>query len=182
MAVEGGDIRSVTMAVVSLSSFQAFLSTRVRSGYWITNKAIRYVYDEEDGLYRAPADISFVKKAIFDYFSIQSNTQLLDFLYAKFNKAHVAGLCKVLADGKKCFHFVPFKIDLFSGASHDKLSQHVFKEAGHVLGLHVLAVAKHADAVSCPFHLSSYAISILVYAAKHSYSCCWFRVQELGAD
>uniref|UniRef100_A0A914WEN1 N-acetyl-D-glucosamine kinase n=1 Tax=Plectus sambesii TaxID=2011161 RepID=A0A914WEN1_9BILA len=100
------------------------------SGYWISNKAIRYVYDEEDGLFRAPADTAFVKKAIFDYFSIESKTQLLDFLYAKFNKAHVAGLCKVLAEG----------------AAHDELCKRVFKEAGHVLGLHVLAVAKHADA------------------------------------
>lgn len=58
---------------------------------------------------------------------------LLDHCYTKFDKCHFAGLCKLLAK---------------AAVQGDRLSQWLFKEAGHVLARHIAALLPHVDRVS----------------------------------
>jgi len=101
------------------------------SAWWISHKAIKTVFDAEDGLVPSQHDITYVKKAVFEHFKIDNLFGMLDHLYAKFDKAHFAGLCKVIADG--------------AAEAKDPLCQHLFFQAGEVLGTHVRAVIQHMD-------------------------------------
>ena len=38
--------------------------------YWLAHRAIKYVFDHDDNLKVAPYDVSFVKKAMFNYFKV----------------------------------------------------------------------------------------------------------------
>ncbi|XP_068709146.1 N-acetyl-D-glucosamine kinase-like [Montipora foliosa] len=101
------------------------------SAYWISHKAIKTVFDVEDGLVPSPFDVTYVKKRFFEHFKIDNFYGMLDHLYAKFDKAHVAGLCKALAVG--------------AAEDKDLLCLHLFNQAGEVLGTHVRAVIQHMD-------------------------------------
>jgi len=101
------------------------------SAWWISYKAIKAVFDTEDGLVPSQHDINFVKKAVFEHFKIDNLFGMLDHLYAKFDKAFYAGLCKTIAVGAK--------------EAKDPLCQHLFFQAGEILGTHFRAVVQHMD-------------------------------------
>ncbi|XP_020624472.1 N-acetyl-D-glucosamine kinase-like [Orbicella faveolata] len=101
------------------------------SAWWISHKAIKTVFDTEDGLVSSQHDITYVKKAVFEHFKIDNLFGMLDHLYAKFDKAYYAGLCKTIAVGAK--------------EAKDPLCQHLFFQAGEILGTHVRAVVQHMD-------------------------------------
>nr|KAG5698047.1 hypothetical protein BaRGS_016695 [Batillaria attramentaria] len=70
------------------------------SGYWIAQRALKIYFDHEDNLIPSAHDVTFVKKAMQEYFGIEERAGLLPFLYSKFEKSKIAGFCKILADGK----------------------------------------------------------------------------------
>lgn len=96
------------------------------SAYWITQKAIKIVFDHEDNLKVSPYDITFVKEAMMKYFKISERDELLHYFYSKFEKSFIAGLCKELAQGAK--------------DKQDKLCLDLFRQAGEILAEHILGV------------------------------------------
>ncbi|XP_022289763.2 N-acetyl-D-glucosamine kinase-like isoform X1 [Crassostrea virginica] len=96
------------------------------SAFWITQKAIKAVFDHEDNLKVSEYDISFVKDAMFKYFKISERDELLHYFYSKFEKSFIAGLCKELARGAK--------------ENQDKLCLALFAQAGEILAEHILGV------------------------------------------
>eukprot|EP00118_Oscarella_pearsei_P026124 m.309444 g.309444 ORF g.309444 m.309444 type:complete len:345 (+) comp46508_c0_seq1:90-1124(+) len=99
------------------------------SAYWIVQRAVKIVYDALDGMEKPPHDITFLKEKIYSYFDMETAMDIIPHFYEKFEKAKVAGLCKVMAEeGKK-----------------DRLCQHVFHSAGYVLGRHIRAIAPNVD-------------------------------------
>lgn len=61
---------------------------------------IRYIFDDTDGLNKAPASVEFAKQLLLKHFKLSNIIGMLDLLYAKFEKAHVASFAGVLASGK----------------------------------------------------------------------------------
>ena len=43
------------------------------SGYWISLKAIKLVYDVEDGMISLPYDITAVKKTIYQFYNVSQS-------------------------------------------------------------------------------------------------------------
>ncbi|VDM31920.1 unnamed protein product [Hydatigera taeniaeformis] len=99
------------------------------SAFWIVHRAIKTYLDNDEGLVLTLHDTSLVKRAIFDYFSLQNNVDLLEPHY-HFEKSYYSGLCKKLAELAR---------------SGDALCQHIFYKAGFFLGAHVMAVLQKAD-------------------------------------
>ncbi|RZF34966.1 hypothetical protein LSTR_LSTR010058 [Laodelphax striatellus] len=97
------------------------------SAYWISWKAIKIVYDEQDDLQTPPADTSYVWKAIQNYFKISSRFDILPHMYSSFNKSNVAGLCQHLAQGAE---------------EGDALCLWIFREAGISLAKFLIALGK----------------------------------------
>lgn len=95
------------------------------SAYWISHLAVKTVFDARDNLVTSPHDITYVKKAMEDYFQVSDLMGMLPHLYRNFQKSHFAGFCRKLAEG---------------GNAGDALCQHVFREAGKVLAQHIVAV------------------------------------------
>lgn len=101
------------------------------SAFWITQRAIKTYFDHEDNLHQSPHDTTFVRDTMFKYFKIKERNELLHYIYAKFEKSFIAGMCKELARGAK--------------EENDKLCQQMFTDAGHILAKHVLAVEPEVD-------------------------------------
>ncbi|CAI8047732.1 N-acetyl-D-glucosamine kinase [Geodia barretti] len=68
------------------------------SGYWLSHRTIRTVYDAEDGLVTPAHDYAAVKNLVFEHFKLEKRYDILDHLYEKFEKSHIATLCKPLAE------------------------------------------------------------------------------------
>uniref|UniRef100_A0AC34QQB6 N-acetyl-D-glucosamine kinase n=1 Tax=Panagrolaimus sp. JU765 TaxID=591449 RepID=A0AC34QQB6_9BILA len=100
------------------------------SGSWIALKAIRIIFDVDDGLVRETDSIEHLRHVILKHFKIKDKSGLLDILYGnKFHKAHVASLCHSLANE----------------AVGDPIIEKLFYDAGHILGRHLVAVSKNFD-------------------------------------
>lgn len=76
------------------------------------------MFDDIDGLSKCPYDTTAVWGLIKSYFSVETQNDLLDHCYAKFDKAFFAGLCAKISQ---------------SAAAGDRLSLHLFEEAGRYL-------------------------------------------------
>ncbi|KAK6185019.1 hypothetical protein SNE40_007347 [Patella caerulea] len=100
------------------------------SAYWIGQKAIKLYFDHEDNLIPCAYDTTFVRDAMLKYFKIKTRGEILDHFYAKFEKAFIAGFCKEIAQEPK-----------------DALVCHIFKEAGKIMALHIIAVTPKMDKV-----------------------------------
>ncbi|KAK7109324.1 hypothetical protein V1264_013381 [Littorina saxatilis] len=101
------------------------------SGYWMSQRAMKTVFDHEDNLITCPMDITFVKNAMFKHFQIEDRAGLLPFLYPNFDKAKISGLTKELAKGAM--------------EDKDALCLSVFSAAGSVIAQHILALAPKMD-------------------------------------
>ncbi|KHN75633.1 N-acetyl-D-glucosamine kinase [Toxocara canis] len=99
------------------------------SGHWIANRMIRYIFDDDDGLSPAPFPVTTVKRLLLQHFGIKNKVEILDLLYAKFEKANIAS----------------FTGRLVKDAPNDPLVKRVFYEAGMILGNHVRAISRHCD-------------------------------------
>ncbi|XP_074642845.1 N-acetyl-D-glucosamine kinase-like [Tubulanus polymorphus] len=98
------------------------------SAYWISYTAMKTVFDHIDGLNPSEYDITFVKEAMYKYFKMNEQADILEHLYTHFDKKNIAGFCEVLAlEGK-----------------NDSLCFHIMKEAGKYLGKHIWAVHRKA--------------------------------------
>ncbi|VDP12456.1 unnamed protein product [Soboliphyme baturini] len=121
------------------------------SAYWISTEAIRAVFAAEDGFTLLPYDVSCVKEKMLRFFHLSDKSQILELLYKNFEKAKIAGFCKVLAQGVKDYFIFDagtidqncFKTEIH--AAKDLFIQHLFHKAGRMLGKHVLAITAHAD-------------------------------------
>ncbi|CAB4031308.1 N-acetyl-D-glucosamine kinase [Paramuricea clavata] len=96
------------------------------SGYWMSHMAIKLVYDDIDGLVKAPFDVTFIKEAMYKFFQLERRFDILDHLYRDFNKGKVAQFTSVVAEG--------------ASKHGDPLCKYVFKEAGVRLGHHINAL------------------------------------------
>lgn len=100
------------------------------SAIWLSIKAIKLLFDLEDGLIELPYSHEILKKIILNHFKLTNHVQLIDIIYgANFSKANIASLCKVLA----------------LNAPIDPLIEKIFFECGEELGKHIVAIVKHVD-------------------------------------
>jgi len=102
------------------------------SAYWISHRAIKFVFDHDDHLVTSPFNPSVVRQLMFEYFQITERMELLDALYTNFRKKNIAGFCKVLAI-KGC------------ESLKDDLCLHIFRLAGSSLADHVSALSPIAE-------------------------------------
>ncbi|GMT14933.1 hypothetical protein PFISCL1PPCAC_6230, partial [Pristionchus fissidentatus] len=93
------------------------------SGYWIANRAMRLLFDVEDGM--EEANIERLRKVILEYFSLTDKVQLLDLLYSKFDKCKMASVTAKLA----------VNVD-------DPTISRLFHDAGGILGKQMRALVR----------------------------------------
>ena len=96
------------------------------SGYWISRMALKLVFDDIDGLVKAPHDVSLLKEEVYKYFQMEKPVDILNHLYRDFNKGTVARFATVVAEG--------------ASKHGDDLCKYIFKEAGVRLGHHINAL------------------------------------------
>ena len=116
------------------------------SAYRISWSGIKTVFDHRDGYSLSPHDISRVETEIYKYFKMKEPKDILYHLYTNFNKGHVAGLCRELADLAR---------------EGDPLSTSLFETAGRELAQHVVALLSNVS----PCVLSERETGLLVVAA-----------------
>jgi len=95
------------------------------SAWWISHRAMKTVFDDEDNLNNAPHETSVVWQKIKEHFNVQTRHDLLDHCYAKFDKAFYASLCAKLSQAAE---------------EGDPLSKNLFEEAGRYLAKATLAL------------------------------------------
>ncbi|XP_078485047.1 N-acetyl-D-glucosamine kinase-like [Ciona intestinalis] len=100
--------------------------------YWISHRAVKYVFDHDDNMESAPCDPTLVREMMYKYFKVSDRRGMLNSLYSDFSKSIFAGFCKVLAI-EGCVE------------KSDALCLHLFKEAGTVLAKHIIALVPKAD-------------------------------------
>lgn len=96
------------------------------SAWWISHRAIKYIFDDDDNLNKSPASVEVVRDLMHKYFKVKENNQMLDHFYTHFSKSIFAGFCKWLSDAAM--------------NEKDPLCQLVFNEAGVALADHVIGV------------------------------------------
>jgi len=108
-----------------------FLCPHPLLAYWISHMAVKTVFDARDNLVTSPHDITYVKKAMEEYFQVRTCCSfnliccftwkemmvfpchvhlqvsdlmgMLPHLYRNFQKSHFAGFCRKLAEGTVCY-------------------------------------------------------------------------------
>jgi N-acetylglucosamine kinase len=128
------------------------------SGYWISHRTIQMVYDGEDGLVTPAHDYTAVKNLVFQHFKLEKRYDILDHLYEKFEKSHIATLCKPLAELAR---------------KGDKLARQVFWDAGEILGAHVKALVPQAEE---PFSKTPGGLRIVAVGSVLAH--CWDLLRE----
>ncbi|KAK2577067.1 hypothetical protein KPH14_005881 [Odynerus spinipes] len=99
------------------------------SAYWIAHRACKYVFDDMDGLVKAPYPICYVWPAMRDFFKVTDRTTMLPSLYTKFDKSKFSMFAKEIAIGCE---------------REDPLCLFIFEETGRLLARHVIALSKNA--------------------------------------
>ncbi|CAH0720993.1 unnamed protein product, partial [Brenthis ino] len=97
--------------------------------YWIAFRAVKTIFDDEDGLHTSPHPTDKVWEVISEHFKATTRADLLPHAYKHFDKSHFAGLTAKLS-----------KLAL----SGDTLSQHLFAEAGASLAAHISALCERS--------------------------------------
>lgn len=96
------------------------------SAMWITLKALKALFDDEDNLVKCPHDLSKVKELILEYFKVNDKIGIIERCYVNFDKTSFAGLCTKLAQAAK--------------EEKDPLCCSLFYDAGKVLAQMVVAL------------------------------------------
>ncbi|XP_026668417.1 N-acetyl-D-glucosamine kinase isoform X2 [Ceratina calcarata] len=99
------------------------------SAYWIAHRACKYVFDDIDGLARAPRRISYVWPAIRHHFNVVTREEFLSHLYTNFNKTHFASFAKEIVQGCE---------------KKDSLCLYILQENGRWLAKYIIALARKA--------------------------------------
>ncbi|XP_069055223.1 N-acetyl-D-glucosamine kinase [Lepisosteus oculatus] len=99
------------------------------SAYWIAHLAVKTVFDAYDNLVPPPHDVTYIKRAMMEYFQVTDLMGMLSHLYRTFQKSFFAGFCRNLAQGAE---------------AGDPLCLYVFSQAGRILAQHVVAVLPRA--------------------------------------
>lgn len=97
-------------------------------GYWIAWRAMKYLFDQDDGLEICEFSVEHVRKLMHEYFEVTNNFQMLQHLYTNFKKDYIAKFTTKLAEEAE-------------KSDGDPLCKAVFAEAGIKLAKHVNAVA-----------------------------------------
>ena len=129
------------------------------SAYWIANRAIRYVIEDEEGFEPLSVSTDLVRQAIYEHFEIDNTMGLLTPLYTKFDKTHFAHLCAKIAE-REFFSFTNFsffncflRLILVALTKKDALSLKIFDDAGRILAQHICALLPRIVSVSFIFSL-----------------------------
>ncbi|XP_066536897.1 N-acetyl-D-glucosamine kinase isoform X2 [Hoplias malabaricus] len=105
------------------------MATASDHAFWISHRAVKTVFDAKDNMAIPPHDITYVKRAMEEYFQVSDLMGMLPHLYRNFQKSYFAGFCRKLAEGAK---------------EGDAFCRYVFTEAGKVLAQHIVAVLPKA--------------------------------------
>ncbi|GAB0094170.1 N-acetyl-D-glucosamine kinase [Sergentomyia squamirostris] len=95
------------------------------SAWWISHRAIKIVFDDEDNFIKSVHPTNVVWQLIKEHFSVETRLDLLTHCYAKFEKPFFAGLCSKLAK---------------AAGEGDQLCQQLFTDAGHLLARAIIAL------------------------------------------
>ncbi|XP_046973038.1 N-acetyl-D-glucosamine kinase [Vanessa cardui] len=101
--------------------------------YWIAHRAVKAIFDDEDGLLSSPHPTERVWEVISEHFKAETRADLLPYAYKHFDKSHFAGLTAKLSS---------------LAAAGDALSRHVLALAGAALAGHAAALAERAPPAS----------------------------------
>lgn len=88
------------------------------SAWWISHRATKIVFDDIDGLSKCQYDTTAVWNLIKSHFNVETQHDLLDHCYARFDKAFFAGLCAKLSQ---------------IATAGDRLALSLFDDAGRYL-------------------------------------------------
>uniref|UniRef100_A0A183F4H7 N-acetyl-D-glucosamine kinase n=1 Tax=Heligmosomoides polygyrus TaxID=6339 RepID=A0A183F4H7_HELPZ len=77
------------------------------SAFWIAMRAIRMIFDEDDGMEIPHESTQKIRELLLEYFNIEDKVDILEHLYSKFQKSKVALFTKELA--KRAFIPVPIR-------------------------------------------------------------------------
>lgn len=94
-------------------------------------RAVKYCFDDLDDLEKPPYPTDEIWAAVKAHFHVESQAAILSHFYQNFDKARIASLCKDLSR---------------LAQKGDKLSKHIFEEAGVYLAKSVAAVVRKAHA------------------------------------
>lgn len=99
------------------------------AAFKISHRAVKYCFDELDNFEKAPFPINRIWQLVKEHFKIKTQADILDSYYKNFDKAHIASLCKKLAELAR---------------SGDELALTIFSEAGTFLARNISAVVPKA--------------------------------------
>ncbi|KAJ8985976.1 hypothetical protein NQ317_013859 [Molorchus minor] len=99
------------------------------SAWRISYRAVKYCFDELDNFEQPPFPTDRVWRLVREHFKIKTQADILASFYKNFDKAHIASLCKKMAELAR---------------GNDELCQSVFTEAGTHLARSICAVLPKA--------------------------------------
>lgn len=99
------------------------------SAWYISLNAVKYCFDNIDNFQQPPYSSEKVWSLVKNFFQIQNQADILDSFYKNFDKSRISLMCKSLA---------------ILAREGDKLSQHIFQQAGSDLAKSIAAVAPKA--------------------------------------
>jgi N-acetylglucosamine kinase len=98
--------------------------------YWHAFKAIKTIFDHEDNLVRCPYPTTTTWELIKSHFNIESQPDMLEYCYAKFQKSFYAKLCQKMS---------------IAALNGDELCKNIFFEGGQLLARMILALLPRAS-------------------------------------
>lgn len=127
--------KTIVNQFTSISSVDASilltpLNAMTFSAWKIAFRSIKYCFDDLDHFEEPPYPTDAVWEIVKDHFGIQSQPDLLDHFYSRFDKAKIASLCKKIAD---------------LANKGDKFSKYIFEEAGAHLAKSIATVVRKAS-------------------------------------
>ncbi|KAJ1347185.1 hypothetical protein KIN20_002185 [Parelaphostrongylus tenuis] len=96
------------------------------SGFWIAMRAIRMLFDEDDGLEIPHHSTQMIRNLLLQHFEIEDKVDILEHLYNKFKKSCIASFTKKLAEH-----------------TTDPAINGLFHDAGVILGRQFVVAAGH---------------------------------------